>query len=184
MKAWGWWSMSDVFALSALDYIRFTLAQLNDLKAVKLFIRGAWPLGNVPQQLCPYCELYISNRDENPEDYATSVDGILYRGGIRFIDNLADNTGIHNWVDVGAGRVIELPGYSQLATIAVAAHNELLRCAHNDLGGLNVADEWCCAFNIGSNALGFGLEQNQTRNTWYNVAEIKFTIRAQHTRQE
>lgn len=176
--------MSDVFALSALDYIRTQLLNLAALKPVKLFIRGSWPLGNIPQQLSPYCELYISTRDENPDDVATRVDGFLYRGGIRFIDNLTENTGLTNWVDVGQGRHIDLRGYDNLVEIAVAAHNELLRCTHNDLGGLTVDNEWCCAFSITGDALGFGLEQNQTRNTWYNVAELKFTIRAQRDRQE
>jgi hypothetical protein len=187
--------MSDVFALKALDYIRSKLIDVPELKDIRLFIRGSWPSGNVMQRTTPYCEFYIVQNPYNEEDVATRLDGFKYVGEVRFIDNLADNTGYTNWIDNGQGRVYDMPGYTQMVQWVVAARNELLKCQHNDLGDpdsydpvesviLNVDHEHACAFSITQCILGFGLEAGQRKNTWYNVGQIQFEIRSQRVREE
>ena len=169
--------MADRFILKALDYMQVQLALLDELKPVQLFIRGTYPLGNVPQN--PYCEMFATRADDNRADYALQREGILYSGGIRFIDRLTENSGFTNWVNVGEGRYIKLPGYTRVANFAIAARNELMRCTHRDLGGLDIDDEVACEFTIEQNSLGLGLEQGQKQNTWYDVSELRFSIRAQ-----
>ena len=171
--------MSEAFALQALDYIREQLLDVAALKQVALFLRGSYPLGNIPQDLCPYCEVYISNNPYNNNDVVTQRDGLRYIGGLRFIDYLASNTGYSNWVNIGKGRTYDLPGYSRIVEFVTAARNELLKCEHASLGNLTVDSEFVCEFTILQNSLGLGLDQGNRQNTWYDVGEVQFEIRAQ-----
>lgn len=166
---------SDDFIDSAIDYIIDALMDVADLDDIAVFVRGTLPPNMVPQELYPFCELFIAEETEDPDmpELTGGTFQAVYNGIVTF-NELVTRTG-GDWLDRFDERKARVRSYDNVRRYVTAAKQELEKCEHRDLGELTVDDEAVYLFVITSPRI-YGLDQNTRVNSWENFGSLPFKV--------
>jgi hypothetical protein len=169
-----------IMALAIVDQIREILAAHRPLDEVKAFVRGGAPVGGMPLDRYPFCEIFLAS-EEDVEEYTGRLTRVLYRGAITVVARQNDQVQQERQGD----RFYETTSYVLVSTFVHEIVRELRREENLDLQELSTTYD-----NLTETVVDFaldgpreyGIEPAERRNNFEQFAVIPFT--AETHRQE
>jgi len=158
-----------------IDYIIDTLMDVADLDDIAVFVRGILPPNMVPQNLYPFCEVFIAEETQDPTmpELSGGVFQQVYTGLLTF-NELVTRTG-GDWLDQYDERKARVRSYDDVRRYVQAAKQELEKCEHRSLGDLTLGSEVVYQFDITDPRI-YGLDENQRVNSWENFGSLPFKV--------